>query len=60
MRPVPPRSAAEAREFQWKRGPSLIHAPLVHVCDRLIHGGQCKLCNWRTGEAIVFTAVVYR
>ena len=35
MRPVPPRSAEEIRDFPWKRDPSLIHAPLIHVCDRL-------------------------
>eukprot|EP00959_Pyramimonas_sp_CCMP1952_P214087 4479593-Pyramimonas_sp.AAC.1 len=38
MRPVPPRSAAEIRDSPWKRDPSLIHAPLIHVCDRLTSG----------------------
>eukprot|EP00959_Pyramimonas_sp_CCMP1952_P184328 3854628-Pyramimonas_sp.AAC.1 len=33
--PVPPRSAAAILDFQWKRDPSLIHAPLIHVFDRL-------------------------
>eukprot|EP00959_Pyramimonas_sp_CCMP1952_P085538 1789516-Pyramimonas_sp.AAC.1 len=30
MRPVPPPSAAEIRDFPWKRDPSLIHARLIH------------------------------
>eukprot|EP00959_Pyramimonas_sp_CCMP1952_P324954 6801432-Pyramimonas_sp.AAC.1 len=33
MRPVPPRSAAELRDFQWKREPSLLHAPF-DPCSR--------------------------
>eukprot|EP00959_Pyramimonas_sp_CCMP1952_P009872 205594-Pyramimonas_sp.AAC.3 len=35
MRLAPPRSAAAIRDSPWKQDPSLIHAPCIHVCDRL-------------------------
>eukprot|EP00959_Pyramimonas_sp_CCMP1952_P284273 5942359-Pyramimonas_sp.AAC.1 len=35
MKPLPPPSAAEIRNFPWTRDPWLIHVPLIHVCDRL-------------------------
>eukprot|EP00959_Pyramimonas_sp_CCMP1952_P294746 6164846-Pyramimonas_sp.AAC.1 len=43
MRPVPPRSAAEICDFRKKRDPSLIHAPWIHVCDRLARRGSLNL-----------------
>eukprot|EP00959_Pyramimonas_sp_CCMP1952_P373629 7824758-Pyramimonas_sp.AAC.1 len=39
MRPLPPRSAAEICHLPWQRAPSLIHAPLIHTCDRLNSAG---------------------